>query len=300
MIAKKGPIVKGENLLELVKFEVGSNLFGINVMKVREVIEPVPITNIPHSHPYVEGMVTVRGEVSPVISLFSVYGLEPANQLDEKFMIAEMNQKKLVFRCDAVYQIHRVSWKQIDGPEAINHSFESYITGMFELDDKLVFLPDFEKIVCDIEADNGYNAYQVHERGNRKIRVDKRLIVVEDSPFLRNMLETELTNAGYHTIQCFKDGEEAYRHMMSLISEGSMLHEYVDLVITDIEMPKLDGFHLTNQLKEDPRCANVPVVIFSSLITEEMKYRGQKVGADEQISKPEINLLIDKVDTLLM
>lgn len=155
MIAMKGSKAEEKNLLELVQFIVGSILFGIHVMKVREVIQPIPVTNIPHSHPYIEGMVSIRGEVLPVISLFSVFGLESANQLDEKFMIAELNQKKLVLRCGAVSRIFSVSRKQIDTPDASNYSFASYITGSFEAGGEYVFLPDIEKIVNEIESDNG-------------------------------------------------------------------------------------------------------------------------------------------------
>lgn len=290
----------GTNELEIVKFEVGVNTFGINVMKVREIIQPVDVTSVPQSHKDVEGMIKLRGEILPVISLYSFFGVDTEGAKDDKYIVTEFNKRKIVFHVGSVSQIHRVSWEAIEKPTSLNQGMERHLTGIIKLEDTMIFLPDYEKIIYDIESASGVETYHVHQEGFDERRAGKKLIIVEDSPLLMRLLTDELTEAGYSEIVTFENGKEAYDYVVELTDNGENLSDHIDMIISDIEMPKMDGHRLTKLLKDNPQSSDVPIMIFSSLITDDLRHRGEVVGADEQISKPEISELIKKVDTYVI
>lgn len=284
----------GTNELEIVKFEVGVNTFGINVMKVREIIQPVDVTSVPQSHKDVEGMIKLRGEILPVISLYTFFGVDAEGAKDDKYIVTEFNKRKIVFHVGSVSQIHRVSWEAIEKPTSLNQGMERHLTGIIKLEDTMIFLPDYEKIIYDIESASGVETYHVHQEGFDERRAGKKLIIVEDSPLLMRLLTDELTEAGYSEIVTFENGKEAYDYVVELTDNGANLSDHIDMIISDIEMPKMDGHRLTKLLKDNPQSSDVPIMIFSSLITDDLRHRGEVVGADEQISKPEISELIKK------
>ncbi|WP_045926900.1 chemotaxis protein CheV [Bacillus siamensis] len=290
----------GTNELEIVKFEVGVNTFGINVMKVREIIQPVDITSVPQSHKDVEGMIKLRGEILPVISLYTFFDVDAEGAKDDKYIVTEFNKRKIVFHVGSVSQIHRVSWEAIEKPTSLNQGMERHLTGIIKLEDTMIFLPDYEKIIYDIESASGVETYHVHQEGFDERRAGKKLIIVEDSPLLMRLLTDELTEAGYSEIVTFENGKEAYDYVVELTDKGANLSDHIDMIISDIEMPKMDGHRLTKLLKDNPQSSDVPIMIFSSLITDDLRHRGEVVGADEQISKPEISELIKKVDTYVI
>ncbi|RUR99149.1 chemotaxis protein CheV [Bacillus velezensis] len=290
----------GTNELEIVKFEVGVNTFGINVMKVREIIQPVDVTSVPQSHKDVEGMIKLRGEILPVISLYTFFGVDAEGAKDDKYIVTEFNKRKIVFHVGSVSQIHRVSWEAIEKPTSLNQGMERHLTGIIKLEETMIFLPDYEKIIYDIESASGVETYHVHQEGFDERRAGKKLIIVEDSPLLMRLLTDELTEAGYSEIVTFENGKEAYDYVVELTDNGANLSDHIDMIISDIEMPKMDGHRLTKLLKDNPQSSDVPIMIFSSLITDDMRHRGEVVGADEQISKPEISELIKKVDTYVI
>ncbi|WP_395096698.1 chemotaxis protein CheV [Bacillus amyloliquefaciens] len=290
----------GTNELEIVKFEVGVNTFGINVMKVREIIQPVDVTSVPQSHKDVEGMIKLRGEILPVISLYTFFGVDAEGAKDDKYIVTEFNKRKIVFHVGSVSQIHRVSWEAIEKPTSLNQGMERHLTGIIKLEETMIFLPDYEKIIYDIESASGVETYHVHQEGFDERRSGKKLIIVEDSPLLMRLLTDELTEAGYSEIVTFENGKEAYDYVVELTDNGANLSDHIDMIISDIEMPKMDGHRLTKLLKDNPQSSDVPIMIFSSLITDDLRHRGEVVGADEQISKPEISELIKKVDTYVI
>lgn len=143
---------EGKQNLEIVKFTAGKKQFGIDVNRVKEVLQPIPVTNIPEPHPYIEGMVCIRGELLPIISLFSVYGLENVELVDEKLMIAEWQHRSFVFRCGFVSQIYELGKEQLETPDSGNDHMDRYVLSTVEFGGDLVYLPDFEKIILDIES----------------------------------------------------------------------------------------------------------------------------------------------------
>lgn len=290
----------GTNELEIVEFTIGNNKFGINVIKVKEIINPVAITQIPHAHPTVEGIIELRGEVLPVVDVATALGFpKSTNPVQDKFIVAEFNKQKVVFHVHTVTQIHRISWDQIEKPSEMYQGADSQVIGVVKLHGDMVLLLDFEKIVVEINPESGINVQQIKKLGERE-RSTKRLLVAEDSPLLRKLLSDTLSEAGFQQVEFFENGRDALNYLESLLDSGRNVTEAVQLVITDIEMPQMDGHHLTKRIKEHAQLSKLPVIIFSSLITEDLRHKGQMVGANGQVSKPEIAELVLLIDELIL
>ncbi|WP_374720987.1 chemotaxis protein [Peribacillus tepidiphilus] len=298
---KKGILLEsGTNELEIVEFGIGNNKFGINVIKVKEIINPVPITVVPQAHKNVEGIIELRGEVLPVVNVATALGFPPSeNPKQDKFIVAEFNKQKVVFHVHSVTQIHRISWGQIEKPSDMYQGSESQIIGVIKLNGEMILLLDFEKIVVEINPDSGINVQQVQKLGKRE-RSDKRIVVAEDSPLLRKLLHDTLSEAGFQNIEFFENGQDALQYLENIYAEGKDVTKEVQLVVTDIEMPQMDGHHLTKRIKGHKELSKLPVIIFSSLITEDLRHKGLMVGADGQVSKPEIAELISLIDRLIL
>lgn len=290
----------GTNELEIVEFLVGDNRFAINVIKVKEIIQPIAPTKVPHAHPYIEGIIELRGEVLPLIDLAKALGFGPSqNPAQDKYIVAQFNQQKVVFHVHNVTQIHRISWKQIEKPSQMYQGLESQIIGVVKLNGNMILLLDFEKIVVDINPQSGIHVDRVKKLGQRD-RSNKKLIVAEDSPLLRKLLHDTLAEAGYVYVEFFENGEDALRYLQSIVEKGKPIESEVQLVITDIEMPQMDGHHLTKRIREHDKLKHLPVVIFSSLITDDLRHKGERVGATAQVSKPEIAELVQVIDQYIL
>lgn len=302
MTEEKGILLQsGTNELEIVTFTVGENLFCINVLKVKEIIHPLEVTPVPDSNPAIEGVSQVRGEIMPVVNLARVMKLPEIEPENTKFIITELNQMKIVFRIDEVHRIQRISWEQIEEPEKLSIGLEELAVGIVKLDGNLVLLLDYEKIIYEISGNADF-AVTGEDRIARKVnREEKTIFIAEDSQMLRQLLEDTLHEAGYTNLQFFANGREAQEHIFKLLKEQKeQTFENVNLLITDIEMPQMDGHHLTKVIKEDEIGRELPVVIFSSLITEDLEHKGAGVGADAQVSKPNIHQLINILDELVL
>jgi len=300
-LEQKGILLEsGTNELEIVEFEVANNKFGINVIKVKEIIQPIPVTFIPHAHPHVEGIIQLRGEVLPVVDMLRVLGIQHAERNpQQKYIVAEFNKQRVVFHVDNVTQIHRISWNQIEKPSDMYQGGTSQVIGVIKQNEQMILLLDFEKIMVDINPDSGISVESVKKLGQRE-RSEKRILIAEDSPLLRKLLFDTMSEAGYVNVEFFENGRDAYEYLESIVKGGSDVSEHVQLVVTDIEMPQMDGHHLTRKIKEHPDLKKLPVIIFSSLITDDLRHKGDKVGAEDQISKPEIAELILRVDQLIL
>lgn len=290
----------GTNELEIVEFEVANNKFGINVIKVKEIIQPIQVTFIPHAHPHVEGIIQLRGEVLPVVDMLRVLGIQNAERNpQQKYIVAEFNKQRVVFHVDNVTQIHRISWNQIEKPSDMYQGGTSQVIGVIKQNEQMILLLDFEKIMVDINPDSGISVESVKKLGKRD-RSEKRILIAEDSPLLRKLLFDTMNEAGYVNVEFFENGRDAFEYLESLVKSGGDVSEHIQLVVTDIEMPQMDGHHLTRKIKEHPLLQKLPVIIFSSLITDDLRHKGDQVGAEDQISKPEIAELILRVDQLIL
>ena len=289
----------GTNEIEIMEFTIDGNLYGINVAKVREIMMSAPVRPMPHSHPAVEGIFKPRDTVITVVDLPKyLNGDDGPKGEKDLFIITNFNKIFIAFRVHTVVGISRISWRDIQKPDStVSGGAEGVATGIAQCGDDLVTILDFEKITADIAPQTSIQMSEIDELGERK-RSDRPIWVAEDSILLTQMIREALTRAGYTNLSMFPNGAELWDALQPLREEED-LDDRVALIITDLEMPQMDGHHLTKLIKEDSRLKRIPVVIFSSLITEEMRRKGKEVGADEQLSKPEIGHLIGILDQLL-
>lgn len=291
----------GTNELEIVEFTIGENTFGINVAKVREIMPYEPVTKVPNSHPCIRGIFKPRDTIITVIDLpkylnMSISGDEKKDML----IIANFNKLYIAFQVNRVVGIHRISWTQIEKPDnTIYGGREGLATGIVKLNNKLIMILDFEKIIADISPQTGIQLSEIDRLGPRA-RNNKPIVIAEDSELLTKMLQEALTKAGYTNLTLASNGQEAWNILENIKKAGGTLEQQAACLITDIEMPQMDGHHLARLVKEDEYLKRLPVVIFSSLINEEMKKKGQSLGVDAQITKPEIGNLVDIIDKLIL
>ncbi len=289
----------GTNELEVLEFTLGGNHYGINVAKVREILTCEKITPVPNAHPCIEGIFMPRDTMITVVNLKKSIGL--SSQEDKGLLIiTNFNKLNIAFRVDEVLGIHRVSWEEIIKPDAtINQAGAGVSTGIIKLDNKLIIILDFEKIVTDISPETGLKVSEIDELGERE-RQNVPIVIAEDSPLLNRLITDSLKKAGYVNLVVNNNGKEAWDKISEMKRKGGDIHKQVGCVITDIEMPIMDGHRLTKLIKSDPLLEQVPVVIFSSLVNEEMRRKGEQLGADAQLAKPEIGNLVRQIDQLLI
>lgn len=287
----------GTNELEVLEFTLGNNHYGINVAKIREILVYQEITPVPNSHPYVEGIFMPRDEMITVIDLRLALGMSRSENKG-LFIITNFNKLNIAFHVDAVVGIHRVSWAEIIKPDAtVNAKDHGVSTGIIKMDNKLIVILDFEKIVTDISPETGLKVSDITALGERA-RNESPIMIAEDSPLLSRLITDCLKKSGYTNLNVNMNGKEAWDKLVAYKGAGT-LKDKVHCVITDIEMPEMDGHRLTKLIKTDEEMKEIPVIIFSSLVNEEMKRKGEALGADAQLTKPEIGHLVEAIDKLI-
>ena len=287
----------GTNEFEVLEFTLNGNSYGINVAKINEIITYQPVTPVPNAHPSIEGIFMPRDTMITAIDLKNCLQLG-TSQPGGLFIVTNFNKLDIAFHVDAVVGINRVSWNDIIKPNATMNSAEAGIaTGIIKIHEKLIIVLDFEKIVTDINPDTGLKVSEIDALGERT-RSDVPILIAEDSPLLNKLIVDSLSKAGYTNLIHTENGQQAYDVIQQCKQEGT-LKDHVQCVITDIEMPIMDGHHLTKLIKSDEETQNIPVIIFSSLVNDEMKRKGESLGADAQLSKPEIGNLVREIDKLV-
>lgn len=287
----------GTNELEVLEFVLDGNAYGINVAKIKEIITYQPVTPVPNAHPSIEGIFMPRDTMITAIDLKNCLqrGVSKEGGL---FIVTNFNKLDIAFHVDAVRGIHRVSWEDIIKPGAtVSSAEESISTGIVKLDNRLIIILDFEKIVTDINPETGLKTSEISEMGERS-RSDVPILIAEDSVLLNRLIVDSLKQAGYVNLTHTCNGQEAFDIIYECKKKG-ILKEKVQCVITDIEMPIMDGHRLTRLIKEDDDTKDIPVVIFSSLVNDEMRKKGEALGANAQLSKPEIRNLVTVIDSLV-
>ena len=284
----------GTGELEILEFVVNNKNYAINVIKVKEVIDIDNVTKIPQSHPAISGLILCRDEIIPLIDLRYVIDEETEDTKKSKTIICAFNKVKVAFKIDDIIGVHRIKWDKILKPNDI--SMNSLVTGNIIMSNKIILLLDFEKIVTDISPSTGISEDRIvnvsyKDRGNIKI------LLADDSALIRSLLKDTLTKAGFKNMKIFDDGKQVLEYIYDLLDKKKEnFIEDVHVLITDIEMPQMDGHTLTRIIKEHPVLKKLPVIIFSSLITGDLMHKGNSVGADAQVSKPDIGDLVDLVD----
>lgn len=272
----------GTNELEVIEFYIdegpvrGRSAFGVNVAKVLEVIESPGLTPLPGApHPCFMGTIPLRELVLPVLDLAVWLEIPRVPQKNEVILVTRFNERTTGFLASGVTLIHRVHWRDVEPPPpALARLSGTCITGLVRLDNRFVQLLDLEKII--FELDEAAPPEVMPVAANRRLRA----LVVEDSGIMRRMIRERLEEANFE-VTLADNGQQA------LTALRDTARPLPDIVVSDIEMPLMDGYTLTRNIKEDPRLAAIPVVLFSSLVTDELLHRGRSVGADGQIAKPQ-------------
>lgn len=288
----------GTNELEVLEFRLAGNSYGINVAKIREIINYQSVTPVPNSHPSIEGIFMPRDTMITAIDLKNCL---QRGQSEEGglFIVTNFNKLDIAFHVEQVVGIHRVSWTEIIKPDVtISNSEDGVSTGIIKMNGKLIIILDFEKIVADINPETGLKITEIDALGERT-RNDVPILIAEDSPLLNKLIVDSLKRAGYHNLIHTENGQEAWDIICDCKAKGT-LEEHVQCVITDIEMPLMDGHRLTRLIREDSELKNIPIIIFSSLVNDDMRRKGESLGADAQLSKPEIGNLVKVIDELVL
>ncbi len=280
----------GTNELEVLEFMVGEQSFGINIAKVTEIMNYTPVIPVPDSPPEFEGVFTPRETVISVIDLHKVLNKQSNDPNRDLLVVCHFNQMDVGFHVTSVKGIQRISWEDIEKPPAISGDGATNIaTGIAKFKDRIILILDFEKIVSDLNRSAVLDTTGVTSAGDKS---DKHIVIAEDSPFLNTLIVNTLKEAGYSNVVNFDNGKDAWDYISGHKALGGNILSHVSCLISDIEMPQMDGHHLTKLIKDDPQLKAIPVYLFSSLINDQMRVKGQSVGANAQFSKPQIGSLI--------
>lgn len=276
--------------------------YGVNVAKVLEIIQLPHVTPLPEvQNPAVLGAFNLRSQIIPLVDLNVWLGKEhPNDDRPLKVVVTEFNNVTSAFMVSGVNRIHRISWEDVDPPNTYMSYFSrGCITGVVRFEDRIVFLLDLEKIVTELNPSLGLRLDAAMDWDTTK---HYRAMICDDSSLIRNMLKSLLEQAGFE-VQALTNGQEAWDELLRLralgTEEGRPINDYVQVLISDIEMPSLDGHSLCKYIKEDPAMKSLPVILFSSLITDKLRHKGTSVGADDQISKPDVTQLAKRAHGLI-
>jgi len=299
----------GTNELEIVEFyldergdeEPYKGYYGVNVAKVLEIIRMPAITEMPEvSHHSVLGAFNQRSHIVPLVDLGVWLGKDRVEREPPKVVVTEFNQVTTAFLVSGVTRIHRISWEDVEPPNAYVSSLSNNsITGVVKLEGRIVFILDLEKIVADLNPSLGM---RLDENVIWDDTDQYKALVADDSSLVREMLKDLLQKAGFK-VETVNNGREAWERLESIKNkgeeDGQPMWDYVHVLVSDIEMPAMDGHNLTKRVKSDPYLRDLPVILFSSLITDKLRHKGDAVGADEQVSKPEVSKLALRAKELI-
>jgi two-component system chemotaxis response regulator CheV len=297
----------GTNEVEILEFILGEQSFGINVAKVMQIIayDAATFTTLPEENRAILGVLLWQGKTIPLIHLGRALKRPdqgaPARPI---VLVTRFNEVTNGFLVSSVNKIHRVSWEMITPISPILAGHSSNITGSVNIAGQDILLVDFEYLVAalfpSVRMDHNLEDAPV---GKALHRQDMRIVFAEDSTFIRDNIVTLLAKVGYTRVTAFENGQDAFLHIRELHQQAAAgardITEAVNLVITDIEMPRMDGLTLCRKIKQDLQLDEVPVVLFSSLIDEQMAIKCREVGAAAYTCKPKINELIALLDRLL-
>jgi two-component system chemotaxis response regulator CheV len=290
----------GSNKMELLLFSLGTNeTFGINVFKVREVSPTPPITLTPNMPFGVEGVISLRGSIIPVITLSKFIKLENAPQgIGETMIVTEFSRHTQGFLVKDVDRIIRVDWDRVKPPENMLAGQDGMITAITELDDgRLVSILDVERILVEVLGEKALPTLPRVESSR-----DVTVFFADDSIVARKEIVSVLDKLGMKYIQA-NDGLEAWERLKAIATRAGDEHQplknILNLILVDAEMPEMDGYVLTRNIKSDIRFAGIPVVMHSSLSSEANRTMGQRVGVDAYVAKFDPAVLADTLMALL-
>ncbi|XAW90529.1 chemotaxis protein [Vibrio sp. CDRSL-10 TSBA] len=310
----------GTNELEIIEFHLEKQLangetktcyYGINVAKVREVIRVPETTDYPNAQPHMIGVFSSRDILTPLVDLAGWLGVPTGSVNSNKYVIVtDFNRMTNGFLIDSISRIHRISWNDVESPSQFLESGEQdCVVAVVRKEGKLIMILDFEKIIADINPELSMEKYDVtvdRSVNLNQTMVSKRnaktVMVVDDSAFIRSLIQDTLSTAGYNVIAS-KDGGEAHEKLMDVEriakEENLAVSELIDAIVSDVEMPRMDGMHLLKRLRDTEAYRNTPIVMFSSLMSDDNRTKALALGANDTITKPQIGKLVSLMDGLI-
>lgn len=299
------------NELEVVEFRVDELdaagkvipcYFGVNVAKVREIIRLPNMRKIINPNPAIYGMTKLRDKVITLIDLASVLNKNTDGLVADRVIVLEFNRIIVGILVHSVSRIYRISWGCVEPPvKTIN---DSKVTGVVKMDDRIILILDFEKIIgelCSNDVMEHMSQGQLEMRSTFD-RGQKNILVADDSAFIRHTICGSLRQAGYNVEEA-ENGEEAWNILTNKLNRcrtaQTSFKSELDLIITDVEMPKMDGLHLTSLIRKEDGLKELPIVIFSSLATEDNKNKWKTLGANDILTKPDLPDLVSRADNLV-
>lgn len=304
----------GTNEMEIIEFYVGSQPMGINVQKLKEIIsyDQSALTIIPDTPVAMLGVLMMRGNTLPLIDLkVHLNQRDPdagSNRNQPVVLVCEFNHRINGFKVDGVNQIHRVAWADLQPLAPFIDQYRPRFTGSINIAGREILILDLEYIIGEFDPDSvlalgSSAASPEHQHNKIDKRREKKILMAEDSSIIRSGIKSILSNLGFAGLEVFVDGAECYQRVLALKKQaeaaGDNIRQHLQLVISDIEMPKMDGLTLCRKIKQDPGCSDLPVLLFSSLINPPMEVKCDSVGADGYASKPEIDKLVEMMDHFL-
>ncbi|MGE9984046.1 chemotaxis protein [Desulfovibrio sp. SGI.169] len=289
------------NELEIIEFLIDERLpdgsvysghYGINVAKVLEIIRLPTVTSVLSKHDAsVLGTFNLRGKVLPLLNLAAWLGKEMASEENNKVLVTEFSSVQAAFLVSSVSSIHRMTWDRIEPPNQYVQAYSrESITGVLRIQERVLFILDMEKILASLDSSLDMSQVKVDTTPVEGAG-EFHLLVADDSSSLRHIIKSSLEKSGFQ-VTAVGSGREAWDYLTQLCDEAQArqvaLTDLLHLVISDIEMPEMDGHALTRKIRETPGTKRLPVILFSSLITEALHDKGVKVGADRQVSKPDL------------
>ncbi|MBB6341084.1 two-component system chemotaxis response regulator CheV [Pseudomonas fluvialis] len=275
----------GQNRLELLLFRLDSSqLYGINVFKVKEVLQCPKLTIMPKSSPVVRGVANIRGGTIPILDLSMATGRRGLDDLKNSFVIiTEYNSKIQGFLVQSVERIVNMNWEEIHPPPK-GTGREHYLTAVTRVDKQLVEIIDVEKILAEVSPTNEAISDGVVDVATQSKAVSKRVLICDDSSVARKQVVRCLETVGVEVV-ALNDGREAYNYLLNMVQEGKSPERELLMLISDIEMPEMDGYTLTAEIRNDPRMQKLHIILHTSLSGVFNQAMVKKVGADDFLAK---------------
>ena len=285
----------GQNRLELLLFRVnGSQVYGINVFKVKEVLQCPKLTILPGSNPVVRGVAHIRSGTIPIMDMSMATGNRPLQDLKSAFVIiTEYNLKTQGFLVAGVERIINMNWGDIHPPPK-GTGREHYLTAVTEVDKQLVEIIDVEKILAEVSPVNEHISEGVVTQETQAKARERKVLIVDDSKIARKQVSKCLQDVGVEVV-ALNDGLQAWEHLVGIADAGEKITDHYMMMISDIEMPEMDGYTLTTRVRSDSRMANFHIVLHSSLSGVFNKAMVEKVGANDFIAKFDPDILAERV-----
>lgn len=302
----------GTNEVEIMEFYLGKQSFGLNVLKIQALVpyDPEKVTQMPDSHPSVRGMYLYRDTPIPFIDLAAELGRKHDPNCERPIvMITHFNEITTAFLVDGVNRVHRISWQDLCPLSHVLSRHSARCIGSIHVEGNEILLIDIEHIVANIFPETALVtvAATLEDKaiqGPKERREDVKVLFAEDSTFMREMIANGLRKSGYEQLTTFDNGQDVFDYLCRVKDEaaagGEPVSNRVHILVSDIEMPKMDGLTLCRNLREGLGLHDLKVIMFSSLINDQMIEKCKEVGADDYVNKPKLDILLEKLDRLCL